>query len=94
MVTAKMTVMMVASPPDNELVVDEVFHGDGDDDDDDGYKNEMICVKCEWAIDGGVSRALKLLLSTATAGSLERTRTQTFSTWPEKISLWAFHVNS
>jgi len=44
MVTAKVTVMMVASPPDNDLVVDEVFHGDGSDDGDDGDKNEVIIV--------------------------------------------------
>ena len=44
MMTAKVTVMMM-SPPDKDLMVDKVFHGDGDDDGDDGNKNEVMLVK-------------------------------------------------
>ena len=38
----KMTVMMVASSPDKDLVVDEIFHSDGSNDDDNGVKNWAI----------------------------------------------------
>ena len=38
----KMTVMMVASSPDKDLVIDKIFHDDGGNDDDDGVKNQVI----------------------------------------------------
>ena len=85
MMTAKMTVMMMASSPDNDASEYGVFGGDGGDDDNDGDEDMVMLIKCWWAIDRRVLHALKLLMSSATARSLQQARTQKISTSHEKL---------
>ena len=87
MLTMKMTVTMVASSPDNDARECGVFGGDSGDDDDDGDEGMSMLINCWWAIDRRVLHALKLLLSSATARSLQRTTTQKFT------SSLTFHVD-